>query len=47
MALSVCYVNRLLKNINKKDKLKSILVFDEYPTLVADITTTNITSRSK
>ena len=40
------YVNRLLKIINKKGKLKSMLVFDEYPTLVADVTTTISTGRS-
>lgn len=27
------YVNRLLKLVNKKDKLKSSLVFDEFPTI--------------
>ncbi|MDR7131675.1 hypothetical protein J2X69_004039 [Algoriphagus sp. 4150] len=27
------YVNRLVKLVNKKDKLKSSLVFDEYPTI--------------
>lgn len=30
------YVNRLLKIINKKNKLKSLLVFDEFPTLTAE-----------
>lgn len=30
------YVNRVLKIINKKNKLKSILVFDEFPTLTAE-----------
>ncbi len=40
------YVNRLLKIINKKGKLKSMLIFDEYPTLVADVTTTISTGRS-
>ncbi|WP_231388376.1 type IV secretory system conjugative DNA transfer family protein [Sphingobacterium hungaricum] len=40
------YVNRLLKIINKKNKLKCMLVFDEYPTLTADVTTTISTGRS-
>lgn len=40
------YINRLLKIINKKDKLKSMLIFDEYPTIVADVTTTISTGRS-
>lgn len=40
------YVNRLLKIINKKNKLKCMLVFDEYPTLTADVTTCISTGRS-
>ncbi|WP_316851585.1 conjugal transfer protein MobC [Pedobacter agri] len=40
------YVNRMLKLINKKDKLKCSLVFDEYPTLVANLITTISTGRS-
>lgn len=40
------YVNRLLKIINKKNKQKCMLVFDEYPTLTADVTTTISTGRS-
>ncbi|WP_316832988.1 conjugal transfer protein MobC [Pedobacter aquatilis] len=40
------YVNRMLKLINKKDKLKCSLVFDEYPTLVANLITTIATGRS-
>lgn len=40
------YVNRLLKIVNKKNKLKCMLVFDEYPTLTADVTTTISTGRS-
>ncbi|MCR8559041.1 YWFCY domain-containing protein [Mucilaginibacter sp. BJC16-A38] len=40
------YVNRMLKVINKKGKLKSSLIFDEYPTLVADLIPTISTGRS-
>lgn len=40
------YVNRMLKLINKKGKLKCSLVFDEYPTLVANLITTISTGRS-
>jgi len=40
------YVNRMLKLINKKGKLKCSLVFDEYPTLVANLITTIATGRS-
>ncbi|MEJ2881397.1 conjugal transfer protein MobC [Pedobacter sp. GR22-6] len=40
------YVNRLLKLVNQKDKLKCSLIFDEYPTLVADIVPTITTARS-
>lgn len=41
------YVSRLLKLVNKKDKLKSSLIFDEFPTLVATgIVSTISTGRS-
>lgn len=40
------YVNRLLKIINKKNKLKSMLVFDEYATLTADLVPSISTGRS-
>lgn len=40
------YVNRLLKLVNKNDKLKSSLVFDEFPTLTVDIIPTISTGRS-
>ncbi len=40
------YVNRMLKLINQKGKLKSSLIFDEYPTLVANLITTISTGRS-
>lgn len=40
------YVNRILKLVNQKGKLKSSLVFDEYPTLVADLVPTITTARS-
>lgn len=40
------YVNRMLKLINKKGKLKSSLIFDEYPTLVANLIPTISTGRS-
>ncbi|PWS32219.1 conjugal transfer protein MobC [Pedobacter paludis] len=38
--------NRLLKVINKKDKLKSMLIFDEYPTVTLDLVPTISTGRS-
>jgi len=40
------YVNRVLKLVNQKDKLKCSLIFDEYPTLVADLVPTITTARS-
>ena len=40
------YVNRLLKIVNQKNKLKSMLVFDEFPTLTTDIIPTIATGRS-
>jgi hypothetical protein len=40
------YVNRLLKIINKKGKLPSMLVFDEFPTITTDIIPTISTGRS-
>jgi hypothetical protein len=41
------YVSRLLKMVNKKGKLKSSLIFDEFPTLVATgIISTISTARS-
>ncbi|SFH33238.1 conjugal transfer protein MobC [Pedobacter insulae] len=40
------YVSRILKLVNQKDKLKCSLVFDEYPTLVADLVPTITTARS-
>jgi TusA-related sulfurtransferase len=40
------YVNRMLKLINKKGKLKSSLIFDEFPTLTADLIPTISTGRS-
>jgi hypothetical protein len=40
------FTNRLLKIINQKDKLKSSLILDEYPTLVADVIATIATGRS-
>ncbi|MCX2479337.1 YWFCY domain-containing protein [Pedobacter sp. MC2016-15] len=41
------YVSRLLKMVNKKGKLKSSLVFDEFPTIVATgIVSTISTARS-
>ncbi|TBO44257.1 conjugal transfer protein MobC [Pedobacter kyonggii] len=40
------YVNRMLKQINKKGKSKCSLIFDEYPTLVANLITTISTGRS-
>ncbi len=39
-------MNRLLKLVNKKEKLKSSLVFDEFPTLTVDIIPTISTGRS-
>ena len=40
------FANRLLKVINKKGKLKSMLVFDEYPTISVDLIPTISTGRS-
>ena len=40
------YVNRLLKIVNQKDKLKTSLIFDEFPTLTCDIIPTISTGRS-
>lgn len=40
------FANRLLKVINKKNKLKSILIFDEYPTIYVDLIPTISTGRS-
>lgn len=40
------YVNRMLKLINKKGRQKCSLIFDEYPTLVANLITTIATGRS-
>ena len=40
------YVNRILKLVNQKNKLKCSLIFDEYPTLVADLVPTITTARS-
>ncbi|MFC0513518.1 conjugal transfer protein MobC [Mucilaginibacter angelicae] len=40
------FVNRLLKIINQKNKLKCSLIMDEYPTLVADMIPTIATGRS-
>ncbi|SDE66547.1 Type IV secretory system Conjugative DNA transfer [Mucilaginibacter pineti] len=40
------YINRILKLVNQKGKLKCSLVFDEYPTLVADLVPTITTARS-
>lgn len=40
------YVNRMLKLVNQKDKLKSSLIFDEFPTLTADLIPTISTGRS-
>lgn len=40
------YVNRMLKLINQKGKQKCSLIFDEYPTLVANLITTISTGRS-
>jgi YWFCY protein/TraM recognition site of TraD and TraG len=43
--LSLC-TERMLKLVNRKGKLKSSLIFDEYPTLVADLTMHVSTARS-
>lgn len=40
------FANRLLKVINKKGKLKSMLIFDEYPTISVDLIPTISTGRS-
>lgn len=40
------YVNRILKLVNQKNRLKCSLVFDEYPTLIADLVPTITTARS-
>jgi len=40
------YVNRMLKIVNQKNKLKSMLIFDEFPTLTTDIIPTIATGRS-
>ncbi|SMC54828.1 conjugal transfer protein MobC [Pedobacter nyackensis] len=40
------YVTRILKLVNQKDKLKCSLIFDEYPTLTADLVPTITTARS-
>jgi hypothetical protein len=40
------YVNRMLKLINRKGKQKCSLIFDEYPTLTANLITTISTGRS-
>ncbi|RZM20629.1 MAG: conjugal transfer protein TraG, partial [Pedobacter sp.] len=40
------YVTRILKLANQKGKLKCSLIFDEYPTLVADLVPTITTARS-
>lgn len=40
------FVNRMLKIINQKQKLKCSLIFDEFPTLTADIIPTIATGRS-
>jgi len=40
------YVNRMLKIINQKNKLKSALIFDEFPTLTTDVIPTIATGRS-
>lgn len=40
------FANRLLKVINKKNKLKSMLIFDEYPTISVDLIPTISTGRS-
>lgn len=40
------YVNRMLKIVNQKDKEKLMLIFEEFPTLVADVIPTITTGRS-
>jgi len=40
------YVNRLVKLVNKKGKLKCSLIFDEYPTIYAPLDTVVATGRS-
>ncbi|MFB0497188.1 uncharacterized membrane protein YgdD (TMEM256/DUF423 family) [Mucilaginibacter sp. OAE612] len=40
------FVNRLLKIINQKNRLKCSLILDEYPSLVADVISTIATGRS-
>ncbi|MES2456372.1 MAG: type IV secretory system conjugative DNA transfer family protein, partial [Bacteroidota bacterium] len=40
------YVTRILKLANQKGKVKCSLIFDEYPTLVADLVPTITTARS-
>ena len=40
------FANRLLKVINKKSKSKSMLIFDEYPTISVDLIPTISTGRS-
>lgn len=40
------FASRLLKVINKKGKLKSMLIFDEYPTISVDLVPTISTGRS-
>ncbi len=43
--LSLC-TERMLKLVNRKGKLKSSLIFDEYPTLVCDLSVHISTARS-
>lgn len=43
--LSLC-TERMLKLVNRKGKLKSSLIFDEYPTLVCDLSVHIATARS-
>ncbi|SUJ30788.1 Type IV secretory pathway, VirD4 components [Sphingobacterium multivorum] len=40
------YVNRLVKLVNKKNKIKCSLIFDEYPTIYAPLDTVVATGRS-
>jgi len=40
------YVNRLVKLVNKKNKVKCSLIFDEYPTIYAPLDTVVATGRS-
>jgi len=40
------YVNRMLKIVNQKDKEKLMLMFEEFPTLAADVIPTITTGRS-